>query len=93
MPDLVQFDYAIIRVVPRVERGECLNVGIILYCRAHHYLNCAIELERYRLLALCPEIDIEAVEKHLSVIPLICAGNNEGGRFRHCRNKNAFIGS
>ncbi|MEI7556276.1 DUF3037 domain-containing protein [Candidatus Chlorohelix sp.] len=79
MPDLVAFDYAIIRVVPRVERGECLNVGIILYCRPRRYLNCAIALDRNRLGALYPQIDIEAVEKHLAGIPLICAGSVEGG--------------
>jgi hypothetical protein len=79
MPEPVQFDYSIIRVVPRVERGEFLNVGVILFCRSRRFLKAVIELDEKRLLALHPEIDLESVKEHLQAIPLICAGKPEGG--------------
>lgn len=73
------FDYALVRVVPRVERGEFVNAGVILFCPTAGYLQSRIELDRARLAALAPSMDIAAVESYLDVIPKICAGGGEAG--------------
>jgi hypothetical protein len=73
------FDYAIIRVVPRVERGECINVGVILFCRTRRFLSALIELDVQRLLALAPDCNMALIEEHLVTIPRICAGGAEAG--------------
>jgi hypothetical protein len=79
MPALNSYDYAIVRVVPCVERGECINVGVILFCRTRRFLGALISLDTQRLLALFPTIDIDAVHSHLDSIPLVCAGSAEAG--------------
>jgi hypothetical protein len=68
------FDYAIIRVVPCVEREEFLNVGVILFCREQQFLQARIALDKARLLALFPPVNGDEIEKHLELIPRICAG-------------------
>jgi hypothetical protein len=73
------FDYAVVRVVPRVERGEFLNAGVILFCPTAGYLESRIGLDRPRLLALAPSIDLGALESYLEVIPRVCAGGGEAG--------------
>ena len=73
------FDYAVVRVVPRVDRGEFLNAGVILFCSTAGYLQSRIELDGARLLAFAPAIDRVAVENHLQVIPKVCAGGSEAG--------------
>jgi hypothetical protein len=77
--ELCSFDYAIVRVVPRVERGEFVNAGVILFCSTRAYLDSRIELPRERLRALAPDIDLALVESHLEVIPLVCRGGSEAG--------------
>ena len=79
MRDLCSFDYAIVRVVPRVDRGEFINAGVILFCSTEAFLDARIELNRERLLALAPSIDIPLVESHLAVIPTVCRGGAEAG--------------
>ncbi len=79
MHALHSFDYAIVRVIPRVERGECLNAGIILFCRTRRYLGALIELDEKRLLALFPDCDMSLIEEHLATIPRICKGGAEAG--------------
>lgn len=79
MPAPNSFDYAIIRVVPRVERGEFINAGVILYCLTHRFLGARVELDERRLLALAPEVDVEGVRAHLEAIPRICAGGRAAG--------------
>ena len=79
MPELWQFDYAIIRVVPRVEREEFINAGVIVSCPAKEFLKAKVELDRGRLYALDPLLDPAIVEKHLDAIPLICAGGAGAG--------------
>jgi hypothetical protein len=79
MPALASFDYAVIRVVPRVEREEFLNVGIILFARTRRFLAARIDLDRRRLEALALWLDADEVERHLALIPLICAGDPAGG--------------
>jgi len=73
------FDYAIVRVVPRVDRGEFLNVGVILFCPTAAYLQSRIELDRERLRMLAPSIDLDAVQSYLDVIPRVCAGGVDAG--------------
>ncbi|EAU67931.1 DUF3037 domain-containing protein [Stigmatella aurantiaca] len=73
------FDYAIVRVVPRVERGEFINAGVILYCLTSRFLAARVELDEKRLAALAPEVDMELVRGHLESIPRICAGGRGAG--------------
>jgi hypothetical protein len=73
------FDYAVIRVVPRVERGELINAGAIVSCPTQSYLAARIALDAERLRALSPAIDIAEVDAALALIPLIAAGDPRGG--------------
>ena len=73
------YDYAVIRVVPRVEREEFLNAGVILACQDASFLDARIELDEARLLALDPSADIAMIERHLAAIPEICAGGKRAG--------------
>jgi Protein of unknown function (DUF3037) len=73
------FEYAAIRVVPRVERGEFVNAGVVLFCRTRRFLAARVRLSRARLLALAPDIDAEAVEELLGYIPLVCQGGAGAG--------------
>lgn len=79
MRDLCSFDYAVVRVVPRVERGEFINAGVILFCPTEAFLEARIALDRDRLIALAPSIDLALVESHLAVIPTVCRGGAEAG--------------
>lgn len=79
MPAPHVYDYAIIRVVPRVEREEFINAGVILYCRPARYLAAQVELDCERLGALAPECDVEAVQEQLAIIPRLCAGEGPIG--------------
>ncbi|HEY0042080.1 MAG TPA: DUF3037 domain-containing protein [Flavisolibacter sp.] len=74
MQDKHLFEYAVIRVVPRVEREEFLNVGIILYCRAKKFLNCTYQLDTQKLQVLCSTLDCGDVEGHLRSFEQICQG-------------------
>lgn len=76
------YDYALIRVVPRVERGECLNAGVILHCPERRYLAARVALDEPRLLALAPYLSTDALEEiraQLAAIPLIAAGSEGAG--------------
>jgi hypothetical protein len=77
--DLRTYDYAIVRVVPRVERGEFVNAGIILSCDVERILEARIELDEAALLALDAGVDLELVRGTLATIPAICAGGPEAG--------------
>jgi len=83
MPDKHVYEYSVIRVVPRVERGECLNVGVILYCRRKNFLDLRLQLDKERLLAFLPsgknDIDLEEIDSYLRVWQLISAGDPAGG--------------
>jgi hypothetical protein len=73
------FQYAIIRVVPRVERGESLNAGIVLLCRPLRFLGARIALDEGRLAALAPDLDPATVRPHLDAIERIAAGDPAAG--------------
>ena len=80
MPTPSPYDYAVIRVVPHVERGEFVNVGVVLFCRTRRYLAAAIELDEVRLQILAPDLEIKALRQHLDQIPAICRGNGPSGQ-------------
>jgi hypothetical protein len=84
------YDYAIVRVVPRVEREEFVNVGVIVSCPKKEFLQARIELDPSRLQALDPDIDIEAIRTHLASIPAICAGANQGGTIGRLSRRERF---
>ncbi|MGH8082023.1 MAG: DUF3037 domain-containing protein [Lysobacter sp.] len=79
MPTRSTYDYAVIRVVPRVEREEFVNVGVLVSCPQAQLLVAGIELGESRLLALDPSADIEAVRLHLQAIERICQGGRDSG--------------
>jgi Protein of unknown function (DUF3037) len=79
VPKPCMYDYAIVRVVPRVERGEFVNVGVIVSCAEQGLLEAAIELDEARLLALDPHADLVGLRAALAAIPRICAGGAAAG--------------
>ncbi|HEX9401970.1 MAG TPA: DUF3037 domain-containing protein [Anaeromyxobacter sp.] len=79
MPAQRSFDYAIIRVVPRVEREEFVNAGVILFCLERDFLGARVELDAARVHALSPGADLATIEEHLAAIPRIAAGGEGSG--------------
>jgi hypothetical protein len=88
--DHCSYDYAIIRVVPRVEREEFINVGVIVSCPARDFLQARIELDESRVKALDASLDIEAIRTHLASIPLICSGGSESGPIGRLSRRERF---
>ena len=74
------FEYAILRVVPRVDRGEAINAGILLYCRPLDYLRALVDLDVDRLLALDPAADVPAIERALAAIVRVCEQDPGAGQ-------------
>lgn len=83
MPALHSFDYAVIRVVPRVERGEFINAGVVLFCRTLQFLQARVALNRRRLAALAPEADPADIEGHLAGFSIVAAGGPAAGQLQH----------
>lgn len=79
MPERNSYEYAVIRVVPHVEREEFINAGVILFCRARHFLDARIKLDLARLAVLAPAFDTREAQAHLDLIPRICAGGADAG--------------
>jgi hypothetical protein len=77
--DHYPYDYAIFRVVPRVEREEFVNVGVIVSCPAKHFLEARFEVDEQRIAALDSALDMESIRTHLAAIPAICAGGPHAG--------------
>jgi hypothetical protein len=74
------YEYAMIRVVPLVERQEFINVGILLACQSLRYLEARIELDPERLRAFAPKLDLQLVQDYLEIIPQICRGQGQLGQ-------------
>ena len=74
------YDYAFVRVVPRVERGEFINVGVVFFCRTERFLDVRLAVDQERLLALAPDLDLDLVMAHLEAIPQICDGTGPIGQ-------------
>ncbi|WLW56627.1 DUF3037 domain-containing protein [Streptomyces sp. YU58] len=74
------FEYALLRVVPRVERGECINAGVLVYCRARSYVGVRTHLDEARLLVLDPDADVAGVRAALRAVEGVCAGGTAAGQ-------------
>ena len=79
MPAQHTYDYAVVRVVPRVDRGEFVNAGVVLCCAPAGLLKAWIELDEARLRSLDPGADVATITASLATLPLICAGGEEAG--------------
>ncbi|WP_432708434.1 DUF3037 domain-containing protein [Pedobacter sp.] len=79
MPEQYLYEYALIRVVPRVEREEFLNVGVILFCAKKKFLKLNYTLNSTRLHAIAPQLDLEELEEHLKAMSRICSGAKDAG--------------
>lgn len=79
MQEKYLFEYAVIRVVPRVEREEFMNVGVVIYCSKQKFLNVMFKLNKQRLNAFCPELDISALKENLESFERICRGEKGSG--------------
>ena len=79
MPARCSFDYAVIRVVPRVEREEFVNAGVILFCLERDFLAARVELDRQRVRALFPGTDLQLVEEHLAALARVAEGGAGSG--------------
>jgi hypothetical protein len=81
VPDRNSFDYAVIRVVPHVERQEFVNVGVIIFCRKLDYLDAIIDFELNRLKSFSPNSDLEMIKAQLKVFSTVCSGGSKAGYF------------
>jgi len=79
VPSPASFDYAILRVMPRVERQEFINAGVVAFCLERRYLAARIHLDAERLKALWPEADVELAQEHLEAVRRICEGDPAAG--------------
>ena len=90
MPDKFRYDYAVIRVVPKVDREEFINAGVILSCPDLSFLEARIKLSEARLLALDPNVDLDLVRNHLATIPTICRGGDGAGSIGQLPQRQRF---
>ena len=79
MRAMPSYDYAILRVVPSVERDEFVNTGAVLHCPEQAFLDCRVHIDERRLRALWPELELEVIRQHLEAFPKICAGDADAG--------------
>jgi Protein of unknown function (DUF3037). len=84
------FDYAVFRLVPRVEREEFFNVGVILSCPEHKFLESKIHLDEGKLKCFAPDFDPETVRSYLEIIPKICAGDKDAGSIGRLTQRERF---
>ena len=90
MPAQSSYDYAVIRVVPRVERQEFVNAGVIVWCRDHDVLEARIALDEARLRALDPGVDLDAVRRHLQSVEVVCRGGPAAGQIGGLSKRERF---
>ena len=90
MHDRDTYDYAVIRVVPRVEREEFVNVGVVLSCPPRGFLEARIAVDPARVAALDPALDLETLRPHLAAIPVICAGGAAAGAIGQLSQRERF---
>lgn len=79
MPEKHLYEYAVIRVLPKVEREEFLNVGIVIFCKKEKFLKMKFQLEEERLRCLCPDFDLDQIKQNLLSFEKICMGASDGG--------------
>lgn len=90
MPAPSSFDYAVLRVVPRPDREEFVNAGVILFCLERDYLAARIQLDAARVRALEPDADVQAIEQHLLAIPRIAEGSDGSGPIGRLSRRERF---
>jgi hypothetical protein len=88
--DHCSYDYAIVRVVPRVDREEFANIGALVSCSVRDFLAASIEIDERRLLALYPAIDLDTVRAHAGSIPVICRGGPDAGPIGQLTKRERF---
>ena len=90
MPERKAYSYAVVRVVPRVEIEEFLNVGVVVFAAELRFLAARMAMNAARLRALWPEVELEAIGRHLEIIPRICAGEKRAGPIARLTPKERF---
>ncbi|WP_353073828.1 DUF3037 domain-containing protein [Tunturiibacter gelidiferens] len=86
----ISFDYAVVRVVPRVEREEFVNAGVVVFCLQQRFLEARIHIDNQRLRTLWPEIDLDLVRNRLEAFPRICAADPAGGPISQLSQRERF---
>ena len=90
MPSPASFDYTILRVVPRVERQEFINAGVVVFCLEKRYLATRIRLDAERLKALWPDADVDLANEHLEAVRRICQGDPAAGQIAQLSQRERF---
>jgi hypothetical protein len=90
VPASHSFDYAVVRVVPCVERGEFVNVAVVLHCPSLAYLGCRLGIDEARLQTLWPELDLDPVRRHVESFENICRGDAEAGPIARLSRRERF---
>lgn len=79
MPAKYLFEYSVIRAVPKVERGEFINIGVVVYCAQLKFLNASFRVDEKRLTGFSPTLDIAAIQEYLDAFEKICKGGTDAG--------------
>ncbi|MGA2736227.1 MAG: DUF3037 domain-containing protein [Bryobacteraceae bacterium] len=87
---MLSYDYAILRIVPSVERDEFVNAGAVLQCQERAFLDCSVHVDHARLRALWPALDLELIRQHLEAFPKICAGDPDAGPIAKLSRRERF---
>ncbi len=90
MPEMHLFEYATIRLMPRVEREEFLNIGVILFCKRLKFLECRYIIDGHKFQCIAPSLDMDEIEKYLISFNNICIGNTESGRIGQLDHADRF---
>ncbi len=90
MRAMQSYDYAVLRIVPSVEREEFVNAGVVLQCTESAFLDCRVHLDEARLRALWPEIDLDLIRRHLEAFPRISAGDQDAGPIASLSRRERF---
>ena len=90
MPTTSSFDYAVLRVVPRVERQEFLNIGVIVFCLEKRFLQAKVHVDETRLHALWPDLDLDLVRRHADAVVRVCAGDESAGTIASLSQRERF---
>ena len=90
MPTPASFDYAVLRLVPRVEREEFINAGVVVFCLEKRYLAARIRLDAERMKALWPDADVEFAREHLEGLRRICEGDPTAGPIARLSQRERF---
>jgi len=90
VPEPASFDYAVLRIVPRVERQEFINAGVVVFCLEKRYLAARVHFDPARVRALWPDADVDLIREHLDAVPRICAGDPSAGPIARLGQRERF---